>query len=77
MGPVVAWPEATEVGPVSRLPFTMTNREGVVVSDGTCSYEYGGDGRLRVSDFRDLDGAEMVLPPGYSFQVVLGPGLLP
>lgn len=72
MGPVVAWPEATRVGPVIRLPFTLIGPDGHAVADGTCAYEQV-DNVLRVTDFRDLDGVEMELPPGHSYRVTLDP----
>lgn len=52
-----------------RIPVTRHDLDGTII-DGTA--EYDGHG---LTDFRDLDGLPLVLPPGSSFVVDLDTGL--
>lgn len=50
-----------------RIPITRHDADGATV-DGTAAIAWN-DGQWHVYDFRDLDGAELILPPGSSFKI--------
>lgn len=50
-----------------RVPITRHDTDGTVI-DGTAEREQTHEGST-ISDFRDLDGNELSLPPGSSFRV--------
>lgn len=54
---------------ISRIPIIRRLEDGTI-DDGTARYIERADG-FGLADFRDLDGNEMVLPPGASFEVAV------
>ena len=50
---------------MSRIPIIRRDADGTVI-DGTARLS---DDRRTIDDFRDLDGNELSLPPGSSFEV--------
>ena len=54
-----------------RVPMTRRDRDGTM-TDGTAAIvEHPSTGALYLTDFRDLDGRELELPPGSSFDIQL------
>lgn len=53
---------------MNRIPIIRRNLDGTV-TDGTAHVDLRTDGTWHVTDFRDLDGWLMGLPPGASFDI--------
>ena len=57
------------LGDTLRVPVVRRDKDGTVV-DGTALWEDQGTPGFMLSDFRDLDGNPMSLPPGSSFEIM-------
>jgi len=54
----------------SRIPIVRRLADDTV-TDGTARQTVDGDGDWTITDFRDLDGQPLDLPPGASFEIPL------
>jgi len=57
-----------------RVPIVRADRDGTI-TDGTADATLV-DGKVLLSDFRDLDGRELTLPPGSRFVIPTKEGRL-
>jgi 3-deoxy-D-manno-octulosonate 8-phosphate phosphatase KdsC-like HAD superfamily phosphatase len=55
---------------VTRIPITRRDLDGTLI-DGTAQLD---EAEATISDFRDLDGVQLVLPPGSQFEFALPEG---
>ncbi len=54
-----------------RIPITRHDSDGTIL-DGTAAAIRTSEHAFTINDFRDLDGEELILPPGSRFEVAWG-----
>jgi hypothetical protein len=58
-----------------RVPIIRPDADGTI-TDGTAELVRTIPSGIKVRDFRDLDGNELILPPKSSFEVAVNPATL-